>query len=236
MLETINELAHHSDFAILSAFLLGLLTAISPCPLATNITATAYISKNITDKKKVFLSGLVYTLGRATSYTVIGLILYFGASKFNVATVLSHNGEKVLGPLLIIIGLIMLNVIKLNFLGKSNYQEKLTEKFKDKGTLGSFLLGVIFALAFCPYSGALYFGVLIPMTITDVSGLCLPIIFALGTGIPVIFFTYILAFAIGKMSNIFSLVQKFEKVMRALIGVTFILTGLYYILLFLGIL
>lgn len=236
MLESINQLAHHSDITFLSALFLGLLTAISPCPLATNITATAYISKNITDKKKVFLSGVIYTLGRATSYTLIGIILYFGASKFNVAKLLSQNGEKILGPLLIIIGLIMLNIIKLNFLGKSNFQEKLTERFKDKGVLGSFLLGVIFALAFCPYSGALYFGALIPMTIADASGLYLPIVFALGTGIPVIFFTYILAFAVGKMSNIFIKVQKIEKVMRGIMGTVFVLTGLYYVLLFLGVL
>lgn len=235
MLESINQLAHHSDITFFSALFLGILTAISPCPLATNITATAYISKNITDKKKVFLSGVIYTLGRATSYTLIGIILYFGASKFNVAKLLSQNGEKILGPLLIIIGLIMLNIIKLNFLGKSNFQEKLTERFKDKGVLGSFLLGVIFALAFCPYSGALYFGALIPMTIADASGLYLPIVFALGTGIPVIFFTYILAFAVGKMSNIFIKVQKIEKVMRGIMGTVFVLTGLYYVLLFLGV-
>jgi len=234
MIESLTNFAHDSDIAFISAFLLGLLTAISPCPLATNITATAYISKNITEKKKVFLSGLVYTLGRATSYTVIGLVLYFGASKFNVAKILSQNGEKILGPLLLVIGLIMLNVIKLNFLGKSNLQEKFTEKFKNKGLFGSFLLGIIFALAFCPYSAALYFGVLIPMTITDVSGLYLPIVFAFGTGLPVIFFTYLLAFTVGKLGNAFVKVQKFEIIMRRIIAFVFILTGLFYILLFLG--
>ncbi len=235
MIDYLNELAYHSDWVIISAFFLGVLTAISPCPLATNITATAFISKNITNKRKVFLSGLTYTLGRAFSYTSIGLILYFGANKFHVAKSLSQNGEKILGPLLIIIGLIMLNVIKLNFLGKSKFQEKLTEKFKDKGLLGSFLIGVAFALAFCPYSGALYFGMLIPMTISSADGLYLPIVFALGTGLPVILFTYILAFTASKVGIFYNKVTKIEKVMRLVAGVVFIITGLYYIGIFIGV-
>ena len=235
MIDYLNNLAYHSDWVIISAFFLGVLTAISPCPLATNITATAFISKNITNKRKVFLSGLTYTLGRAFSYTSIGLILYFGANKFHVAKSLSQNGEKILGPLLIIIGLIMLNVIKLNFLGKSKFQEKLTEKFKDKGLLGSFLIGVAFALAFCPYSGALYFGMLIPMTISSADGLYLPIVFALGTGLPVILFTYLLAFTASKVGIFYNKVTKIEKVMRLVAGVVFIITGLYYIGIFIGI-
>lgn len=230
MFEYLSNIAHSSEIAFLSAFLLGLLTAISPCPLATNITATAYISKNITEPKKVFWSGVIYTLGRATSYSTIGLILFFGASKFQIAKLFSQYGERLLGPVLIVVGLIMLNVIRLNFLGKSNFQEKFTERFKDKGYWGSFILGVIFALAFCPYSGALFFGVLIPMSISDVSGLYLPLVFAFGTGLPVIFFAYLLAFSIGKMSGYFNKIQRIEKVMRVIIGAIFILVGLYYVI------
>lgn len=231
-MDYLQILLEDTNIPLLSAFILGLMTAISPCPLATNITATAYISKNITSKKKVLLSGIIYSLGRAFSYTVIGLILYFGASKFQIASFFNQNGEKFLGPLLIILGLIMLNVIRLNFLGKSNFQERFTEKFRDKGLLGSFLIGVIFALAFCPYSGALYFGMLIPMTIASVKGLYLPIFFAVGTGLPVILFTYLLAFATGKISVFYSKISKIEKIMRYVAGVVFILTGIYYISIF----
>ena len=113
----------------------------------------------------------------------------------------------------------MLNIIKLNFLGKSNFQEKLSDKFKDKGLLGSFLIGVVFALAFCPYSGALFFGMLIPMTIASVDGLYLPIIFAFGTGLPVILFTYLLAFTAGKVGLFYNKITKIEKVMRTVAGV-----------------
>lgn len=235
-MDVLKTLLETYNIPILSAFVLGLMTAISPCPLATNITATAFISKNISSKRKVFLSGLLYSLGRGFSYTAIGLILYFGASKFHIARFFNQNGEKYLGPLLIIIGLIMLNVIKINVGGKFNFQEKLSEKFKNKGLLGSFLIGVVFALAFCPYSGALFFGMLIPMTIASADGLYLPIIFAFGTGLPVILFTYLLAFTVGKVGLFYAKITKIEKVMRYVAGVVFILTGLYYVLIFLHIL
>ena len=234
MIEFLNSLIENDSTPLISALALGLMTAISPCPLATNITATAYIAKNISNKKMVLISGIVYSLGRAFSYTIIGLILFFGASKFQVSKFFNQNGEKFLGPLLIILGLIMLNVIKLNFFGKSGFTQKLSEKFENKGLLGSFLIGLIFALAFCPYSGALYFGMLIPMTISSADGLYLPIVFAFGTGLPVILFTYLLAFAAGSVGVFFTRITKIEKVMRLIAGIVFLLAGLYYVLIFSG--
>jgi len=235
-MEFLQTLLENYNIPILSAFILGLMTSISPCPLATNITATAFISKNIASKRKVFLSGVIYSLGRAFSYTVIGLILYFGASKFQVGRFFQQNGEKYLGPLLIIFGLIMLNILRLNFLGKFNFTEKLSEKFIDKGLLGSFVIGVLFALAFCPYSGALYFGLLIPMTISSFDGLYLPVIFAIGTGIPVILFTYLLAFAASRISVFYSRIAQVEKWTRTIAGIVFVVVGLYYIFIFAGVL
>jgi len=231
-MDFLQSLLENNHIPILSAFVLGLMTAISPCPLATNITATAYISKNIARKKKVFLSGVLYSLGRAFTYTTIGLILFFGASKFHIARFFSQNGEKYLGPLLVIIGLIMLNVIRLHYFNKINFTDKLTEKFKDKGLLGSFLIGAIFALAFCPYSGALYFGMLIPMTISSIDGLYLPVIFAFGTGLPVLLFTYLLTFTANSIGPFYARITKIEKAMRIIAGVVFIITGIYYILIF----
>ena len=233
-MDFLQSLLESYNIPILSALILGLMTAISPCPLATNITATAFISKNISNKRKVFLSGIIYSLGRAFSYTAIGLILYFGASKFHIAKFFNQNGEKYLGPLLIVVGLVMLNIIKLNFLGKSNFQERLSEKYKDIVVMGSFMFGLIFALAFCPYSGALFFGMLIPMTVSSVSGLYLPIVFAFGTGLPVVLFTYLLAFTAGKIGVFYNKITKIEKVMRTVAGVVFILTGLYYVSIFIG--
>ena len=234
-MEWLTELAQNREAPLLAAFALGLLTAISPCPLATNITATAYIAKTITSKGKVLLSGLLYTLGRMFSYTALGSLIYFGASKFQVAKLFQGNGEKFIGPVMILIGLIMLGAIQPRFLSNLDITSRLTEKFKDKGLLGSFLLGVIFALAFCPYSGALFFAILIPMTLSASAGLGLPVVFSIGTGLPVIFFAFVIAFSLEKLGRYFKAIQKVEKVMRIVAGLTFLLTGLYYLNIYLKI-
>ena len=228
-MDWINELAQNRETPVLAAFALGLLTAIAPCPLATNVTATAFIAKNITNKKKVLLSGLLYTLGRMFSYTAIGAFIYYGASKFHIAKFFQGNGERYIGFVLIIIGLVMLDIIKLNFIKSGNFITTLSEKFKSKGLLGSFLLGSLFALAFCPYSGALFFAMLIPMTLSASAGLALPVVFSFGTGLPVIFFAFVIAFSMEKLGQYFKAVTKVEKVMRVMAGIVFILTGLYYI-------
>src|SRR5574343_1147148 len=142
-MDWLHNLVDNTSWPLLSAWALGILTAISPCPLATNITATAYIARTLEGKKKVLLSGLLYTLGLAFTYTSIALIIIFGASKFHVAKFFQGNGEKYVGPIMVIVGLIMLNVIKLNFLGKGNFTEKWSDKFKEKGLLGAFLLGAL---------------------------------------------------------------------------------------------
>jgi cytochrome c-type biogenesis protein len=234
-MDWLHDLAQNREAPLLAALALGLLTSISPCPLATNITATAYIAKTITSKKKVLLSGFLYTLGRMLSYTSLGAIIYFGASKFQVAKLFQGNSEKMIGPVMIIIGLIMLNIIKLNFLSKGNITNSLSEKFKDKGLLGSFLLGVLFALAFCPYSGALFFAMLIPWTLRASAGLGLPIVYSIGTGLPVIFFAFVIAFSLEKLGVYFKVITKVEKVMRLIAGITFLITGLYYINIYLKI-
>jgi cytochrome c biogenesis protein CcdA len=226
-MEWLENIIQNSNIPLLTALALGLLTAIAPCPLATNITATAYIAKTINSKKKVILSGIFYTLGRMFSYTLIGAIIYFGASKFQVAKLFQGNGEKYIGFVLVILGLIMLDIIKLNFIKGVSVSERLSDKFKDKGLLGSFLLGALFALAFCPYSGALFFGMLMPITIK--TGLLAPIVFSIGTGFPVILFAFVIAFSLEKLGKYFKAITQIEKVMRIVAGITFIVTGLYYI-------
>jgi cytochrome c-type biogenesis protein len=226
-MEWLTELAQNREIPLLAALALGLLTAIAPCPLATNITATAFIAKTINSRKKVLFSGLLYTLGRMFSYTAIGAIIYFGASKFQIAKLFQGNGEKYIGFVLVILGLLMLDIIKLNFIKGGNWMDQLSDKFKTKGLLGAFLLGALFALAFCPYSGALFFGMLVPMTLK--SGLAMPVLFSVGTGLPVILFAFVIAYSMEKVGMYFKAITKIEKVMRILAGITFIITGLYYI-------
>lgn len=227
MNELLYSWAQAKEMPLVAALALGLLTAIAPCPLATNITATAYIAKTIKNRNIVVLSGLLYTLGRMFSYTLIGALIFFGASKFQVARLFQGSAEKYIGFVMVALGLIMLGIIKLDFIKGFNISEKLSERFKDKGLLGSFLLGALFALAFCPYSGALFFGMLIPMTIK--SGLHLPIAFSIGTGLPVILFAFVIAFSLEKLGAYFKAITQFEKAMRIIAGITFVITGLYYI-------
>ncbi len=227
-MELLQQILDSTDFPLLSALILGLMTAISPCPLATNITAMAFISKDIENKRKVFYNGLIYTLGRSISYTVIGLIFYLGASKFVVAGFLQKYGERALGPILIIIGLFMLDIIKIRFSALNKLNEKMQQKEKF-GFWNTLFLGIVFALGFCPYSGVLYFGMLIPMTISSVSGLYLPIIFAIGTGLPVIIFAWFLAFTVGGIGSVYNKVKTFEKWFRRVIAIIFLIVGIYYL-------
>jgi len=227
-LQTILE---NSQYAALTAFILGLMTAISPCPLATNISAIGYISRDLENRRRVFIKGLVYTLGRAISYTGLGVILFLGASKMKISLLFQGWGEKLLGPILILIGVFMLDIIRIKFPGVSGLTEKLGEHSK-RSYWGALLLGMVFALAFCPYSGVLYFGMLIPVTIASASGLYLPVIFAIATGLPVIIFAWLLAYAVGNVGKLYDRIKLFELWFRRIVAVVFIVVGVYYILIF----
>jgi len=226
-MELINSLIDNYNLPMLTAFLLGILTSISPCPLATNITAVAFISQDIKTPRYTILSGLVYTLGRSISYTLLATLIYSGLSSFQVSSIFQGWGDKVLGPVLIIIGLIMFNLIKIN-LKTSGKTEKIKLWLSDKGYIGSLALGMLFAFAFCPYSGVLFFGVLIPLILKSFSGLLLPSIFALGTGLPVIIFSFLIAYSMKTVSRAFQSVQKVEKWLRYGVAAIFILTGFCY--------
>ena len=228
-MDLINVLIDNYNIPLLSAFLLGILTSISPCPLATNITAIAYISREIKTIKNTLLNGLFYTLGRGISYTLLATLIYFGLSTFKISSIFQGWGDKILGPVLITIGLIMLGVIKINLGGHNEKIEKAKEWLAKKGYIGSLLLGVLFALAFCPYSGVLFFGILIPLVLKSSESLLLPPIFALGTGLPVIIFSFLIAFSMQKVSQAFKMVQKVEKVMRYAVASIFLIAGIYYL-------
>jgi sulfite exporter TauE/SafE len=229
MEEFLSNVMSNSSLPLLSAFVLGLMTAISPCPLATNITAIGFISKDVEHQKKVSRNGLVYTLGRAISYTLLAVIIFIGADQFKISGWFQQYGEKILGPLLIIIGLLMLDILKVRFPGMSG----LTKRFQKNGTNSYWevlLLGIVFALAFCPYSGVLYFGMLIPMTISSASGLYLPVVFAIATGIPVIIFAWLLAYTVSGVGKLYNSLKIFEIWFRRIISVIFIGIGIYYVI------
>ena len=228
-MDWINYLIDSYNVPLLSAFLMGIMTSISPCPLATNITAIAFISKDIKNSKQTLLNGLFYTLGRGISYTILATLIYMGLSSFKISSIFQGWGDKVLGPILILIGLIMADIIKINLKRSNPKIEKTKLWLAKKGYIGSLLLGMLFALAFCPYSGVLFFGVLIPMVLKSNESLLLPPLFALGTGLPVIIFSFILAFSGNKISSIFFKVSQVEIIIRKIISAIFIIIGIYYL-------
>ena len=228
-MELLQTLLDNSTMPVLTAFLLGLLTAISPCPLATNIAAIGYIGKDIEDRHSVFRKGLLYTLGRVVAYTLLGIVLIgiirCGASMFGVQKFIGTWGELLLGPLLIVIGLLMLfghrlNLPQFGFNGQG-------ERIAKKGGWGAFLLGVLFAMAFCPSSGMFYFGMLIPLSATATMGYLLPVVFAVATALPVLIVAWILAFSANEIGRFYGRVKTIEKWLSIIVGLVFIIVGLY---------
>jgi len=218
-----------NNIPVVAAFFIGLMTAFSPCPLATNITAIAYISRKIEGSRHTILVGLVYTLGRMLSYAgLASLIVYVGVNSQEIALFLQAYGEKILGPLLLVIGLVMLEVIQFD-VGGGGKLEGIKEKLSEKGYLGAFLLGVIFALSFCPFSAVLYFGMLIPLALKSNDGLLIPSVFAFATGLPVILSSILLVKSATKIGGMINKAQTVEKTVRKLVAHIFLAVGIYYI-------
>lgn len=230
-MEFIQSLLDSTNIPLLTAFLLGILTAISPCPLATNITAIGYISKDIESKHRIFLGGILYTVGRIVTYTVLGFILIpilrEGASMFAIQKAVSKYGEMIIAPALVLIGLFMLFGSKLN-LPKFGFNGGDSGRLKSRGGIGALLLGVLFSLAFCPTSGVFYFGMLIPMSAAETGGYLLPVVFAIATGLPVIIVAWILAYSVAGLGKFYNRMQTFQKWFSKIIAVLFIVVGIYY--------
>lgn len=226
----LHTLLDSSTTPALTAFLLGLITAISPCPLATNIAAVGFIGKDIENRRRIFYNGLLYTFGRVVAYTVLGVVLILvlkeGASLFGIQRFIGKYGELILGPALLLIGVFMLSGDKLKFpsFGFQGNGEGLARK----GGWGAFLLGMLFAMAFCPTSGVFYFGMLIPMSATAAAGYLLPVLFAVATALPVLIVAWILAFSVQHIGNFYGKMQTVQKWLNRIVGGVFIIIGIYY--------
>lgn len=229
-MEWLQSLLDSSSTPVLTAFLLGLLTSISPCPLATNIAAIGFIGKHIENRRRIFVNGLLYTLGRVVAYTVLGAVLLVvlkgGSSLFGIQKFIGKYGEMFLGPALLLVGGFMLvgdrlNLPKLGFKGSG-------EGLARRGGRGAFLLGMLFAMAFCPTSGVFYFGMLIPMSATAAAGWLLPIVFAMATALPVLVVAWILAFSVGRIGAFYGKMQTVQQWLNWIVGGLFITIGIYY--------
>ncbi|MFR9626825.1 MAG: aromatic aminobenezylarsenical efflux permease ArsG family transporter [Rikenellaceae bacterium] len=227
-MEWLQLLLDSSTTPIFTAFLLGLLTAVSPCPLATNITAIGFISRDLESRHRIFWSGLLYTLGRVIAYTVLGVILITilreGSSLFHVQKMISKYGEMLLSPALVLIGLFMLFGDRLN-LPSFGFSGSGSDNLKSRGGFGALLLGVLFALAFCPTSGVFYFGMLIPMSATATGGYLMPVIFAVATSLPVIIVAWVLAYSVGEVGKVYNRIKVFQRWFSLVVALLFIAVG-----------
>lgn len=215
---------------ILSAFWFGILTSISPCPMATNITAISYLAGNIGNTRKVLFNGLLYTLGRTLTYLVLGILMVY--SLIN-APLISHFFQKYinlfLGPILILVGMVLLQLISFGLnIGSKN--QHFYKKIVSKGVLGSGLLGILFALSFCPTSAALFFGSLMTVAVKYKSGIVIPVIYGIATGLPVTLFAIVIAMGTNKVGIFYNKLNVFEKWARRITGVVFIVVGIYFCL------
>ena len=213
----------------ISALWFGILTSVSPCPLATNIAAISFLTKKIINPKIVFISGFVYTIGRMFSYALLGMVIISSLLSVPVlANLLQKYMNKAFGPILIITGFVLIDFLKIN-IPKLTFSKKLQDRLAGSGIGGAFVLGLIFALVFCPVSAALFFGSLIPLALKSKMGIILPSIYGIGTGLPVLLFAVGIVLSVKSLSFWFNRLTKLEYYMRKVTGVVFIVVGLYYI-------
>jgi len=218
--------------ACASALWLGILTSISPCPLATNIAAISYIGKAVEKPVLALLSGALYTIGRMIAYIGIGLIIVAGALSIpEISTFLQKSLNKYLGPILIIVGLFLLELLTLRFPGMGS-SERVHGRIVKLGIWGAIPLGLIFALSFCPVSAALFFGSLIPLALQHNSAVLFPSVYGIGTALPVFIFAALIAFSTRLVGKAFQQLAKIELWARRITGIIIILVGIYYCLIY----
>jgi cytochrome c biogenesis protein CcdA len=216
----------------LSALWLGIMTSISPCPLATNIAAISYIGRRVGNTRSVLLSGMMYTFGRMLTYLMIAVVVISSILAIpEVSNTLQKYMNTLVGPLLIIIGMFLLGLLSISIPGIRT-DEKIQKRFAESGVLGAGLLGMLFALSFCPTSAALFFGSLIPLSLKHQSNILLPSIYGIGTALPVFVFSFLIAFSAQLVGKVFNKLTQIEFWVRRVTGGVFIIVGVYFCLMY----
>lgn len=219
-----------SFLPLVSALWLGILTSINPCPLASNIAAVSFIMKRIDKSSVILSSGFLYTLGRMTCYAVLGVLLTSSLLAIpQTAQFLQKHMNQLLGPVLLFTGLFLLDLIKAPVTSFS-LSDRVNSHMADTGVMSSFLLGVLFALSFCPASAAIFFGSLLPLSLKHSSPVLFPAVYGIGTGLPVIAFAFFISFGAKNIGLLFKKVTAVEYWIRKATGIIFILIGIYYIM------
>jgi len=211
-----------------TALWMGLLTSVSPCPLAANIAAMSYVGREVGSRRRTLVAGLLYTLGRALAYAALAAILVGGLLSIpEVALFLQAHMNRILGPLLVAVGLVLLEWVRLPGFGSQLY-DRSGERLLKAGLVGALPLGAVLALAFCPVSAGLFFGGLIPLALEHRSSLWLPVLYGIGTGLPVVVFAVLVSAGLAWAGSAFNRLQAVERWVRRVTAVVVIVVGLYY--------
>ncbi len=214
--------------AFVSAFWLGILTSVSPCPLATNVAAISYIARHVGSPGKVVLHGISYTIGRTLTYLGLSIALIAGISSMpEVSNFLQMYMNRIIGPFLILTGMVLLELIRFEIPSMAGTQ-RLKSLAERKGLWSTCLLGMLFALSLCPVAAALFFGGLIPLAVKHGSSFVMPSLYGIGTALPVAGFALVVAFWAGRIGKIFDRIKRIEKAAQVITGMIFISVGIYY--------
>jgi cytochrome c-type biogenesis protein len=226
----LHGLASSLNMPGISAFVLGVMASLGPCTLTTNLAALAYISRKISERRFAVTGGALYTLGRMITYTVLGmLIILFGLGIPVITSFVQDFGEVAIGPILVVVGAVMLFLDRISFGEHEGKLAAAAGKFADMGMIGALPLGVVLALAFCPYTAVLFFGVLVPMSLKTQGGVGLPALFALGTGLPVLLFGTLLSLGVAGAARWINAISVAEKHVRFAMAILFVMVGSFYV-------
>ena len=226
----IDQLAFNTSIPLISAFFIGIATAIAPCAFATNVAAISYLAHHMNRPGKALRAGLFFTFGRMLTYLAIGMVMILtGQVLGGLARGMQSYGNLLMGPLLIVMGLVFSGVFSINFSTGSSLVSYASNKFSNRGNLGAFVMGAVFGLAFCPYSGMLFFGLLIPLSLESTYGVFLPALFGVGVSLPVLAFVFLLYFSASRARSFGQAVNKSWPIIGRSIGIVMIIIGCYYV-------
>lgn len=219
-----------NEIPVAAAFILGLLTAISPCTLAATISGAAFITRSMNTPKYALLVGILLSTGRMITFFVIGSIMIAAGHTIGEIALFSQNvGTILLGCVLFVVGVVFLDVVPVDIDVGGGFIANMAAKTHAFGLLGAVFLGALYGLAFCPYSAALFFGMLIPLAVSVPEGYVLPVLFGLGVNIPVLLYSGMVYMGSSKARSAMQMVSKSWTLIGRLLGVILISASLYYL-------
>lgn len=213
--------------AMAMALWLGILTSVSPCPLTTNVVAVSFLGRRVDRRREVLRAGLLYTLGRTLAYVLLGVVLAAGMlTTPGVSAFLQKYMNRLLGPVLIVAGMVVLDLLRLPWKGVA-FTPAAQERVAARGPWGALLIGVLFALSFCPVSAGLFFAGLLPLAAAHGSRVLLPALYGAGTALPVVVFAVLLALSAEAFVRTADRLRRLAAGMQVVTGWVLVGAGVY---------